>query len=160
MSEQLKAASQRVQDYLSEKGKQFVVKQLPSSTRTAQEAADTIGCSVSQIAKSLIFKNKQNDEPVLIVASGTNMVCTDKIEQATGIQLAKADADYVREKVEFAIGGVPPVAHSSNITTILDPDLKQYETIWAAAGTPNSVFELRPSDLDELTKGLWVALAK
>lgn len=160
MSLELKASSQRVQDFLSQHGQQFVVKQMPASTRTAAEAAQAVGCSIGQIAKSLIFKDKQTGDPVLIVASGANMVCTKKVEQATGIKLGKADADFVREKVGYAIGGVPPVAHHAKVTTILDPSLQSYEAIWAAAGTPNSLFELHSKDLELLTQGTWVELAK
>lgn len=160
MSTELKASSQRVQDFLLQHGQQFVVRQMPASTRTAAEAAEAVGCSIGQIAKSLIFKDKQSGDPVLIVASGANMVCTKKIEQATGIKLGKADADFVREKVGYAIGGVPPVAHQSQVTTILDPSLQSFEAIWAAAGTPNSLFELHSKDLERLTQGTWVELAK
>lgn len=160
MSMELKASSQRVQDFLAQHGQQFVVRQMPASTRTAAEAAEAVGCSIGQIAKSLIFKDKKSGDPVLIVASGANMVCTKKVEQATGMKLGKADADFVREKVGYAIGGVPPVAHHSQVTTILDPSLQSYEAIWAAAGTPNSLFELHSRDLELLTQGTWVELAK
>lgn len=160
MSQELKSSSQRVQDFLSRHGQQFVVRQMPASTRTAAEAAEAVGCNIGQIAKSLIFKNKATGEPVLIVASGANMVCTRKVEQAMGIKLSKADADFVREKVGYAIGGVPPVAHHAQVTTILDPSLKRYDAIWAAAGTPNSLFELHSNELEQLTQGTWVELAK
>ncbi|EGU47599.1 YbaK/prolyl-tRNA synthetase associated region [Vibrio tubiashii ATCC 19109] len=90
MSTELKASSIKVQDFLSSRGHDFVIQQMPASTRTAVEAADAIGCGVAQIAKSLIFKNGQTGEAVLIVASGTNMVCADKIEQQTGIPLEKS----------------------------------------------------------------------
>ena len=160
MSNQLKASAMRVQEFLSRHGHEFVVKELPSSTRTAIDAANAIGCSVGQIAKSLIFKDNNTDSPILIVASGTNRVSTDKVEKATGITLAKADAEFVRERVGYAIGGVPPVAHKEQIRTLLDPDLKKYASIWAAAGTPNAVFELKAGDLQKLTGGEWIELAK
>ncbi|WP_070965569.1 YbaK/EbsC family protein [Vibrio sonorensis] len=160
MSQQLKTSSSKVQDFLSQHGHEFVVQQMPASTRTAAEAADAIGCTVSQIAKSLIFKHGETGEPVLVVASGTNMVCTDKVKLATGITLEKANATFVREKVGYAIGGVPPVAHNDKVHTLLDSDLKQYAEIWAAAGTPNSVFALNPKNLGELTSGTWIDLSK
>ncbi|NVK75971.1 MAG: YbaK/EbsC family protein [Oceanospirillaceae bacterium] len=160
MSMELKASSLKVQAVLSQHGQDFVVQQMPSSTRTAKDAAETVGCSVSQIAKSLIFKHGETGEPVLVVASGTNMVCSDKVKQATGIALEKADAAFVRDKVGYAIGGVPPVAHNEKLTTLLDKDLYQYTEIWAAAGTPNSVFKLNPQYLGELTQGQWIDLAK
>ncbi|USD42631.1 YbaK/EbsC family protein [Vibrio sp. SCSIO 43135] len=160
MSKELKASSLKVQTFLSDRGQDFVVQQMPSSTRTAKEAADAIGCTVSQIAKSLIFKHSETGEPVLVVASGTNMVCSNKVKDATGIVLKKADAAFVRDKVGYAIGGVPPVAHNEKVHTILDKDLQQYSEIWAAAGTPNSVFKLNPQHLGELTDGTWIDLAQ
>jgi prolyl-tRNA editing enzyme YbaK/EbsC (Cys-tRNA(Pro) deacylase) len=160
MSKELKSSSLKVQEFLSRNGQDFVVQEMPSSTRTASDAAESIGCTVSQIAKSVIFKHGETGEPVLVVASGANMVCADKVKEATGIVLTKADASFVREKVGYAIGGVPPVAHHSSVHTILDNDLNQYSEIWAAAGTPNSVFKLNPKKLGELTQGQWVDLAK
>lgn len=160
MSKELKASSLKVQTFLSDRGQDFVVQQMPSSTRTAKEAADAIGCTVSQIAKSLIFKHSETGEPVLVVASGTNMVCSNKVKDATGIVLKKADAAFVRDKVGYAIGGVPPVAHNEKVHTILDKDLQQYSEIWAAAGTPYSVFKLNPQHLGELTHGTWIDLAQ
>ncbi len=160
MSDQLSSSALRVQAFLSEHGKGFRVQELPDSTRTAKDAANAIGCTVSQIAKSLVFKDKKTGEAVLVVASGTNRVCATKVEEATGIVLMKADAEYVREKVGYAIGGVPPVAHRESVRTLLDPALKKYPTIWAAAGTPNAVFELKAADLETLTNGQWVDIAE
>ncbi|RRS08849.1 YbaK/EbsC family protein [Pseudoalteromonas sp. J010] len=160
MSKELKPSSMKVQEFLSKNGQDFVVQEMPSSTRTASDAAASIGCTVAQIAKSLIFKHGETGEAVLVVASGSNMVCADKVRKATGITLTKADANFVREKVGYAIGGVPPVAHHSSVHTILDEDLNQYSEIWAAAGTPNSVFKLNPQKLSELTQGQWIDLAK
>ncbi|MCM5511675.1 YbaK/EbsC family protein, partial [Vibrio sp. SCSIO 43169] len=102
----------------------------------------------------------ETGEPVLVVVSGSNMVCANKVREATGIVLTKADASFVRDKVGYAIGGVPPVAHNSSVHTILDKDLNQYSEIWAAAGTPNSVFKLNPQKLGELTQGQWIDIAK
>ncbi|MER2498222.1 YbaK/EbsC family protein [Vibrio neptunius] len=160
MSKELESSSMKVQEFLSQNGQDFVVQEMPNSTRTASDAAESIGCTVSQIAKSLIFKHGETGEPVLVVASGSNMVCADKVKQATGITLTKADASFVRDKVGYAIGGVPPVAHNSSVHTILDQDLNQYSEIWAAAGTPNSVFKLNPQNLGQLTQGQWIDLAK
>ena len=156
----LRKSAQRVQDYLNAKGFSFEIRELPGSTRTAQEAADSVGCQVAQIAKSLVFKNKATGEPVLVVASGTNRVDLKKIRAATGLRLGRADGNYVKETVGFAIGGVPPAGHLRPLETILDPDLKQYDTIWAAAGTPFAVFPLKPTDLEPLTHGRWVPLGE
>jgi len=160
MASNLRTSAKRVQDFLIARGFTFEVKELPSSTRTAQEAADSIGCSVSQIAKSLVFREKTTDQAILIIASGPNRVDVHKVERATGLNLGKANGAFVREKTGFAIGGVPPVGHTVPLQTILDPDLKQYDVIWAAAGTPFAVFQLKPEDFEPLTGGIWVALAE
>ena len=158
MTKELRDSAQRVQDFISARGFSFEVKELPGSTRTAQEAADSIGCSVAQIAKSLVFKEKTTQDPVLVIASGINRVDLAKIKKSTGLKLGRADGNYVKEKVGFAIGGIPPVGHKVPLKTILDPDLKQYDVIWAAAGTPFAVFQLKPGDLELLTKGQWLDL--
>jgi len=159
MAAVLSGSAGRVQDFLTARGFSFEVRELPGSTRTAQEAADSIGCTVSQIAKSLVFRDMESDRPVLVIASGSNRVDVAKIQKLTGLQLGKADGRYVKERVGYAIGGIPPVAHNERLATILDPDLMKYEVIWAAAGTPFAVFQLKPADLEPLTQGRWVDLA-
>tara|TARA_B100000614_G_C14475969_1_gene464594 strand:- start:100 stop:582 length:483 start_codon:yes stop_codon:yes gene_type:complete len=159
LASELRKSAGQVQQFLQEKGFSFEVKELSSSTRTAKEAADSIGCTVSQIAKSLIFKDKATDTPVLVIASGTNRVDLKKIKAATGIILGSAEADFVRHHTGFAIGGIPPVGHASPIKTFIDKDLKSHDRIWAAAGTPFAVFPLTPADLDPLTGGTWLDLA-
>lgn len=153
MSTNLKKSAEKVQTVLNEFGFELNVMELSDSTRTAQEAATTIGCTVSQIAKSLIFKGKTSQKPILIVASGTNRVSEKAIKQYIGEKLEKADADFVLEHTGFAIGGIPPIGHKNPITTFIDEDLMQYEEIWAAAGTPNAVFKLTPKTLSEITSG-------
>ena len=160
MTSKLSDSAKRVQDFLTEKGFSFEVRELPGSTRTAQEAADSIGCEVAQIAKSLVFREKGTNLPVLVIASGSNRVDLARIESGTGLKLGKADANFVREHVGYAIGGIPPVAHNEPLETILDPDLKKYDVIWAAAGTPFAVFQLKPADLEPLTQGRWVELSE
>ena len=160
MAPELKDSAKRVQEFLSAQGFSFEVRELPGSTRTAQEAADSIGCTVPQIAKSLVFKEKKTDRPVLVIASGSNRVDVKKIQKATGIKLGLADGKFVKEKVGYAIGGIPPVGHLEPLETLLDEDLKQYDVIWAAAGTPFAVFQLRPADLAPLTRGTWIDLAE
>jgi prolyl-tRNA editing enzyme YbaK/EbsC (Cys-tRNA(Pro) deacylase) len=159
VSDALKPSAARVQDYLARQGQEFVVCELPGSTRSAEEAAQAIGCEVGQIAKSLVFMDKNTGEPVLVIASGAHRVDTGKIHQQTGMRLTRADADFVRQHTGFAIGGIPPVAHTAPIGTMLDQALQQYDQIWAAAGTPNAVFKLTPVQLAELTNGKWIALA-
>lgn len=156
----LSESAKRVQDFLHARGFSFEVKELPGSTRTAQEAADSIGCLVSQIAKSLVFKDRETGCPVLVVASGSNRVDVRKIQKVTGLNLGRADGTYVKERVGYAIGGVPPAGHIEPLETLLDPDLKQYDVIWAAAGTPFAVFKLKPDDLEALTEGKWIDLSE
>ena len=160
MANELQKSARRVQDFFRAQGFSFEVQELPGSTRTAQEAADSVGCQVAQIAKSLVFRDKATGDPVLVIASGTNRVDVKKIRAATGLKLGRADGNYVKEKVGFAIGGVPPAGHIQPLETLLDPDLKQYDVIWAAAGTPFAVFRLQPADLQPLTGGRWVELAE
>ena len=160
MDDRLSDSIKRVQSFLSERGLESDVKILSSSTRTAAEAADSLGCDVAQIAKSLVFENAESGAAVLVIASGVNRVSVDRVRDKTGVSLKKAGADFVRRQTGFAIGGVPPVAHSSDIRTLLDPDLKRFDTIWAAAGTPHAVFRLAPDDLERLTRGVWVELAE
>ena len=160
MASELRKSARRVQNFMTAKGFSFDVQELPGSTRTAREAADSVGCQVAQIAKSLVFKNKATGEPVLVVASGCNRVDLKKIKAATGLELGRADGNTVKEKVGFAIGGIPPAGHIRPLETLLDPDLKQYDVIWAAAGTPFAVFQLKPADLQPLTGGRWIDLAE
>lgn len=157
--EQLTKSAQSVQNALTSRGLDCTVKELSASTRTAQDAANAIGCEVAQIVKSLIFKTKTTHKPVLVLASGPNRVNEKLIEQYVGEKIIKADADFAREITGFAIGGIPPIGHKQIIEFILiDQDLLNYDSIWAAAGTPNAVFNLRSDDLLELTNGKIVSI--
>ncbi|TVM32765.1 YbaK/EbsC family protein [Oceanidesulfovibrio marinus] len=156
MAEELSRSAQKVQEYLSQFDSSLEVMELAGSTRTAQDAADSVGCSVAQIAKSLVFQDKNSDELVLVIASGINRVDTKKIAKTTGSNLKQAKADLVKEKTGFAIGGIPPVGHAEPLKTVLDEDLQHYETIWAAAGTPFAVVKLTPELLWSLTGGTWL----
>ena len=149
----LSPSAQRVQDALTRLSLTLQVVELPDSTRSAAEAAEAIGCSVGQIAKSLIFKTKGSERPILVIASGPNRVDLNKIAALVGEKITKADADFVRKHTGFAIGGVPPVGHSQPVNTFIDEDLLAYEEIWAAAGTPNAVFRLTGEDLVRATGG-------
>jgi prolyl-tRNA editing enzyme YbaK/EbsC (Cys-tRNA(Pro) deacylase) len=152
--EKLAKSAQSVQNALSQKGLECHVVEFPSSTRTAQEAADAIGCSVAQIVKSLIFKTKHSHKPVLVLASGPNRVNEVAIESYVGEKITKADADFTREVTGFAIGGIPPVGHTQQIEHIfIDQDLLKHQDLWAAAGTPHAVFKLQSKDLVALTAG-------
>lgn len=153
MSSNLKKRAEKVQSVLNELGYELNVVEFSDSTRTAQDAADTIGCTVGQIAKSLIFKGKSSQKPILIIASGSNRVNEKLVKEYIGEKLEKADADFVLEHTGFAIGGVPPIGHTEPIRTFIDEDLMEYDEIWAAAGTPNAVFKLTPKILVEISKG-------
>lgn len=134
-------------------GASFEVREFPASTRTADEAAEVIGCDVAQIAKSLIFKAKDSGRSVLVIASGVNRVDEKKVRALLGEKIARADPDFVREKTGFAIGGVPPLAHREPPVTIIDRELLAFRSIWAAAGAPNAVFPLHSEALVTLTAG-------
>ena len=142
---------QKVQNYLNRLNLKLEVLELAKSTRTAQQAADTVGCAVGQIVKSLIFRT--GDQPLLFLVSGKNQLDVKKVNAEFNFQLHKADAHFVREKSGYAIGGVPPVAHAFPMEVFIDRDLMEYDEIWAAAGTPNAVFHLKSNDLPHITGG-------
>ena len=149
----LSAAAHRVQLAVAAKGFNFEVRELPNSTRTAADAAAAVGCSVAEIAKSLVFKAKASGRAVLVITSGGNRVDTKKLAALLGEKIGKADADFVRQQTGFAIGGVPPLGHAAPLTTYIDADLLLLDTIWAAAGTPNALFTLPSKALEALTGG-------
>jgi len=143
---ELPRAAARVQAALDSAGIETRVVELPQSTRTAAEAAQACGCEVAQIAKSLVFTGADG-EAVLVITSGINRVD----EKRLGLQ--RAGADFVREKTGYAIGGVPPIGLATPLRTLIDEELLRFERIWAAAGTPNAVFEMRAADLPRITGG-------
>ena len=149
----LSTTAQKVQDLLTSLGFNFTVIEFQESTRTAQEAAERAGCTLGQIIKSLIFKGKTTDKPILVLTSGANHVNEERISEYAGEPIGRADADFVRTVTGFAIGGVPPLGHAQKMETYLDEDLLQYTTVWAAAGTPNAIFELTPDALQKMTGG-------
>ena len=148
----LKRSAQLIQHALRAKGLSCEVKELPDTTRSAQEAAKAIGCEVAEIAKSLVFRNIDQDVPVLVIASGPNRVDEAKISEILTCDIEMASPDYVRESTGFAIGGVPPLGHKTPLTTLIDQDLMSFDEIWAAAGTPFSVFMIEPHALVEATQ--------
>jgi prolyl-tRNA editing enzyme YbaK/EbsC (Cys-tRNA(Pro) deacylase) len=149
----LPAAAAKVQAAADAIGLAIAVRLMPDSTRTAAEAAAACGCAVGQIVKSLIFKGKESGKPILVLTSGANRVDEKRISEYAGESIGRADADFVRTVTGFAIGGVPPFGHAQTMETYLDEDFLQYETIWAAAGTPNAIFEVKTSDLQKMTDG-------
>lgn len=153
MGETLSAGALKVQEALRTFGLTTQVIHMPQTTRTAQEAAQTIGCSVSQIVKSILFKGTASGKPILVLASGVNRVSERIIVELVGEPIAKADAEFVREQSGFAIGGVPPLAHRVTPRTFIDRDLFQYEEAWAAAGSPFEVFRVTAPELTQMTGG-------
>jgi len=147
----------RVQGVL---GPRFEVMEFEASTRSAAEAAAAIGCTVGQIAKSLVFRTTISDRPVLVITSGTNRVSESFIAKHLGETIERANADFVRDRTGFAIGGVPPIGHSEPVAVLIDEDLRSFDEIWAAAGTPNAVFRLNFDDLVQLTGGTVTKVAE
>ncbi|GAK60966.1 YbaK/prolyl-tRNA synthetase associated region [Candidatus Vecturithrix granuli] len=153
MAETLSSSAQKVQDALHALGMACQVVELPATTRSAKEAAHAIGCQVGQIVKSLVFRGQNSNTPILALVSGANRVNEKTLSTLVAEPIQKADADFVREKTGFAIGGVPPVGHRETFVTFIDENLFQYQEIWAAAGTPHAVFKLTPDELKQITDG-------
>ena len=149
----LGASAAKVHAALEAWGFAFEVQELNQSTRTAAEAAAAIGCEVGQIAKSILFRTRDGDRAVLVIASGINRADVKAVADLLGEKLGKADADFVGSETGFAIGGVPPVGHDKPIGIFIDEDLLAFDTVWAAAGTPFAVFRLDPRSLAALTGG-------
>ncbi len=152
----LSPSAQKVQDQIKSLGFDYTVIEHAESTRTAQEAAERAGCELGQIVKSLIFRGKESGKPILVLTSGANRVDEKRLSGYAGEAIGRADADFVRAVTGFAIGGVPPIGHLQKLETYLDEDFLQYGTVWAAAGTPNAIFELKTSDLQRMTNGKMV----
>jgi len=150
------ASALRVQEAL---GSTYQVVEFEESTGTSAEAAAAIGCTLAQIAKSLVFRSASG-KSVLVVASGVNRVDEKKINQIIGEKIGRADPDFVREMTGYAIGGVAPIGHRTAPFVLLDADLQAISEIWAAAGTPNAVFKLTPAQLQSMTGGEYADIAK
>lgn len=132
------------------------VKAFPQGTRTAADAARAVGCEVGQIVKSLVFV--AGGKPVVALVSGANRVDESRLAQLAGGPVSKADAETARSATGYAIGGVPPFGHATDIPVFMDRDLSRYEVVWAAAGRPDSVFEIEPERLRELSHAVVVDL--
>lgn len=146
----LPESAQRVARLLQELGHEQSIVILPQTGKTSAEAAQGLGCQVAQIAKSIIFRRRADDAPVLVVTSGVNRVDESKVAALVG-ELGKADARFVRDKTGYAIGGVCPIGHATKPVMLIDQDLLQYDTLWAAAGHPHAVFPLSPQQLVAMT---------
>ena len=148
----LSPSAQRVQDALSAAGVVTTVTEYASSARTSAEAAMVLGCTIGEIAKSLVFR-LPDDGALLVIASGANRVDEAKIAAVLGQAPGKADAAFVRQVTGYAIGGIPPLAHATPLTTIVDRDLLRFDVVHAAGGTPNAMFPIRPADLVRIAGG-------
>jgi prolyl-tRNA editing enzyme YbaK/EbsC (Cys-tRNA(Pro) deacylase) len=156
----LSPSARKVQDALAAAGFACAVVELAASTRTSAEAAAAVGATVARIAKSLIFRTRPGDRPILVIASGENRVDEKKLAALVGERIERPDADFVRNRTGFAIGGVPPIGHPGRLTTYIDRDLLALGELWAAAGTPNAVFRLTADELVAMTAGQVVDIAK
>lgn len=143
MSKSLK----RVIRALDAAGLDVVPQEMTNGARTAQAAADAVGCELDQIAKSIIFCGQESQQAILFITAGGNQVCADKASKVAGEPLGKADAALIRNQTGFAIGGVSPIGHLSPIRAFFDKTLLGFDVIWAAAGTPRHVFAINPARL-------------
>ena len=151
MDNRLSSSAQKIQEHLDGLGYSCKVIEFQKTTRTSTDAADQVGCTIGQIIKSLVFRGHNSSKAVLILTSGANRVDVKKISNLIGEPIDRADPEFVRAITGFAIGGIPPIGHATKIESYIDEDLLNYETLWAAAGTPNAVFELTPEDLQTMT---------
>ncbi len=145
---------QRVAALLQERGHPHSPLMLDDAARTAQQAADALGIALGQIAKSVIFRRKSDDAAVLVITAGDQRVDEKKVEALVcpdGKRLGRADADFVKARTGFSIGGVSPLAHTTPPVTLIDQSLFRFDEIWAAAGHPHGVFKLSPQQLAGLT---------
>ena len=153
---------QRVAAFLQQRGHAHMPLMLDDAARTAQQAADGLGVLPGQIAKSIVFRRKSDEMAVMVVTSGDQRVDEKKLEAlvcADGKRLGRADAAFVKARTGFSIGGVSPLAHAGEVLLVLDQSLQRFDTVWAAAGHPNAVFQLSPQALAQLTAAPWVDVA-
>jgi prolyl-tRNA editing enzyme YbaK/EbsC (Cys-tRNA(Pro) deacylase) len=148
----LSPSAQRVQAALAAAGLACAVTEHATPARTSAEAAATLGCSVAEIAKSLVFR-AGGDEPILVIASGGNRVDEAKLAALAGAPIARADPEFVRAVTGYAIGGIPPLAHARPMRTFVDRDLMRFPVVHAAGGTPRAMFPIAPRDLVHVSGG-------
>lgn len=141
---------QRVEAALRQLGMPAEIVEFTQPTRNSVEAAAAIGCEVAQIAKSIVFRGKQSDGCILVVASGADRIDEKRLKAELGEGVTRADAAFVRERTGFAIGGVAPIGHAGPVTVLVDRALWSLDPIWAAAGTPNTVFRLSADHLHHI----------
>jgi len=155
----LSASAQKVQDAITARGLDCRVFELAVPVRTAADAAREVGCEVAQIAKSLVFRAARSGRGVLVITSGAHRVDELRIAAELGEPIERADPGFVREHTGYAIGGIPPLGHARPLETFVDEDLLALPEIWAAAGHPNALFRVLPSELLALAGGRVVKVA-
>ncbi len=149
----LKGSVKRVHDALVAGGWPAEIRRVDARAKTSEGAAAEVGCTVGQIAKSLVFRGADSGRAVLVIASGANRVDPARVEALVGEGIERADAAFVRQATGFAIGGVAPLGHTAPVICAIDADLLAFDEIWAAAGAPDAVFRLDPQALPEMTGG-------
>lgn len=154
----LSQSAQKVQEALKKYSIEVKVVQFTETTKTSQDAAKLIGCELAQIAKTIIFKGKNSNNPICVIASGIHRINEKRIEELIGEPLGKATPDFVLEKTGFVIGGVPPIGHATQMTIFIDDALLKYNELWVAAGNPHAVFKLTPQELLKITQGKVVSI--
>ncbi len=157
-ADRLPRACRAVEEAARERGLVIDIRIMDQSTRTAEEAAIACQTTVAQIVKSLVFAGAETDRPVLLLVSGANRVKEKLVARAIGEKIVRPDADFVRKTTGFAIGGIPPFGHAEPLTTFMDEDLMAFDTVFAAAGSPNSIFPVSPGDLLRATGAQLIAV--
>jgi len=145
-------ALNRFESWLASTDLSVTVKEFPQGTRTAVDAARAVGCDVGQIVKSLVFV--AGGKPVVALVSGANRLDEKRLAAVAGEPVVKADADTARTATGYAIGGVPPFGHTTDVPVFMDRELLEHRVVWAAAGRPDSVFEIEPERLRELSNAV------
>jgi prolyl-tRNA editing enzyme YbaK/EbsC (Cys-tRNA(Pro) deacylase) len=153
MVRELPASAQKVQDALDRTGVSWRVVAMLFTARTAQEAADAIACEVGQIGKSIVFRGLRSGKPILVIASGVNRIIERTMQHLAGEPVARPDAQFVRETIGLAIGGIPPLGFPRPIETWIDSDLLPFAEVWTAAATQSMVFSVNPASLAAITGG-------
>jgi len=149
---------QRVAQLLKDMNHDKTIVMLPSTGRTSAEAAESLGCQVAEIAKSIVFRRLSDDAAVMVIASGANRIDEQKVSAIVG-DIGKANAKFVRDRIGYAIGGVCPIGHATKSVILLDKDLFAFDSVWAAAGHPHAVFNMTPEQLRAMTDAPVVDIA-
>ncbi|UCC88006.1 MAG: YbaK/EbsC family protein [Anaerolineales bacterium] len=153
-------SARKVADEAQQLGLNLEIVEFQQTTRTAQDAANAIGCQLAQFVKSLLFL--VGGQPVMALMSGTNRLDERKLAALRGVgrkKVKRADADATRAATGFSIGGVPPFGHTSKLPVYVDADLTRFGVVWAAAGTPFAVFAIPPDELVRASGGMVADLA-